>query len=318
MMLARVVQLRYSKAGISSLPPSAQVAQPLGSTSISQCGLDPHNSSQEQPCSCMEPGRLSNHDPVLLYMQQLDEHKKRCELTGRYAEAAAAAARIQDLKSAQGQRMHGELVSMQHRELSHLQQTYQQETQAFDQQWAMRIAACEQGVAAQLTGLRAAHEAQLAAFVVDAETRRPTKPQHSAEYLDNRKTEEQLVKQGQYQRAHQLKVAADALYLSELAATQAAWDAEAELRRRKLIAKQQGEVEVLLQRAGRGRNELELRRLNEAEKRHNRFRARVQELDAMHRLESVHLGAFLDGGQAGKYAPLRDTTIKKKRELLGL
>eukprot|EP00879_Flechtneria_rotunda_P024942 GHRR01026469.1.p1 GENE.GHRR01026469.1~~GHRR01026469.1.p1 ORF type:complete len:309 (+),score=94.81 GHRR01026469.1:1210-2136(+) len=240
MMLARVVQLRYSKAGISSLPPSAQVAQPLGSTSISQCGLDPHNSSQEQPCSCMEPGRLSNHDPVLLYMQQLDEHKKRCELTGRYAEAAAAAARIQDLKSAQGQRMHGELVSMQHRELSHLQQTYQQETQAFDQQWAMRIAACEQGVAAQLTGLRAAHEAQLAAFVVDAETRRPTKPQHSAEYLDNRKTEEQLVKQGQYQRAHQLKVAADALYLSELAATQAAWDAEAELRRRKLIAKQQG------------------------------------------------------------------------------
>eukprot|EP00879_Flechtneria_rotunda_P033211 GHRR01036758.1.p1 GENE.GHRR01036758.1~~GHRR01036758.1.p1 ORF type:complete len:213 (+),score=59.93 GHRR01036758.1:415-1053(+) len=146
-----VVQLRYSKAGISSLPPSAQVAQPLGSTSISQCGLDPHNSSQEQPCSCMEPGRLSNHDPVLLYMQQLDEHKKRCELTGRYAEAAAAAARIQDLKSAQGQRMHGELVSMQHRELSHLQQTYQQVSMARQPASAPGIRQQSEGCGWQLT-----------------------------------------------------------------------------------------------------------------------------------------------------------------------
>lgn len=36
------------------------------------------------------------------------------------------------------------------------------------------------------------------------------------------------------------------------------------------------ELEVLLQRASRGRNELELRRLDEANQRHNRFRCMVQ------------------------------------------
>lgn len=37
-----------------------------------------------------------------------------------------------------------------------------------------------------------------------------------------------------------------------------------------------GELEALLQRAARGRDELELRRLDEAEKRGNRFRCVVQ------------------------------------------
>jgi hypothetical protein len=40
-----------------------------------------------------------------------------------------------------------------------------------------------------------------------------------------------------------------------------------------------GELDVLLQRAARGRDELELRRLDEAEKRGNRFRCMVQVSD---------------------------------------
>lgn len=165
-----------------------------------------------------------------------------------------------------------------------------------------------------------------------------------------------------------------------------------------------GELEVLLQRAARGRDELELRRLDEAEKRGNRFRCVVQvrdvadclqaacpcqaatpgygrqpfllcnpacamhlhqvwccnsvcnhvtgvlltqygclllayqlrkglsapglylqnrsflqDLDSVHRLEVVHLERFLDGqAQAGKYVPLRDSTLSSKRELLDL
>jgi hypothetical protein len=37
-----------------------------------------------------------------------------------------------------------------------------------------------------------------------------------------------------------------------------------------------GELEAFLARAARGRNELELRRVDEADKRQNRFRAQVQ------------------------------------------
>jgi hypothetical protein len=50
-----------------------------------------------------------------------------------------------------------------------------------------------------------------------------------------------LLLQGQYRKAHELKVAADAMYAEELAATQAGWDSEVALRKTRLLAKQQGE-----------------------------------------------------------------------------
>lgn len=284
-----------------------------------------HNSSssckQQLPgMGSQQPGlQQQSDDAMLAYMQRLEEHRKRCDLSGRYAEAAAAAKRMQDLKAAQAERLQGQLAVQQHSEICQLQERYQQETQLFDQQWRERVAAYEAGVAGQLATLRAAHEAQLADFLLQAEVRRPGQPQHSADYLNSRKVEEVLVKQGQYRKAHELKVAADAMYHEELASTQAAWDSEVALRKTRLQAKQQGELDVLLQRAARGRDELELRRRDEAGKRGNRFRCMVQELDGMQRLEALHLQHFLEGSALpGKYMPLRDSTFKRKRELLGL
>lgn len=50
-----------------------------------------------------------------------------------------------------------------------------------------------------------------------------------------------LMMQGEYRRAHEVKVSTDALYESELAATHQAWELVVELKKNKLIAKQQGE-----------------------------------------------------------------------------
>jgi hypothetical protein len=44
----------------------------------------------------------------------------------RYAEAAAAAKRMQDLKAAQAERLQGELAGQQHSEICQLQERYQQ------------------------------------------------------------------------------------------------------------------------------------------------------------------------------------------------
>lgn len=46
--------------------------------------------------------------------------------------------------------------------------------------------------------------------------------------------------QGEYHRAHEVKVSTDALYESEMAATQKAWELVVELKTNKLLAKQQG------------------------------------------------------------------------------
>lgn len=72
---------------------------------------------------------------------------------------------------------------------------YLQETAAFDADWRSKVTAYEAGVAAQLTALKAAHEAQMADVLLQCEVNRPVKPHHSAEYLNNRKVEERLVKQ---------------------------------------------------------------------------------------------------------------------------
>ncbi len=47
--------------------------------------------------------------------------------------------------------------------------------------------------------------------------------------------------QGEYRRAHEVKLSTDALYETELAATHQAWELVVELKKNKLITKQQGE-----------------------------------------------------------------------------
>ena len=48
--------------------------------------------------------------------------------------------------------------------------------------------------------------------------------------------------QGEYRRAHEMKLSTDALYESELAATHQAWELVVELKKNKLIAKQQSKL----------------------------------------------------------------------------
>lgn len=50
--------------------------------------------------------------------------------------------------------------------------------------------------------------------------------------------------QGEYRRAHEVKLSTDALYETELAATHQAWELVIELKKNKLLAKQQGECAI--------------------------------------------------------------------------
>ncbi|KAF8065831.1 hypothetical protein HT031_002891 [Scenedesmus sp. PABB004] len=251
------------------------------------------------------------------HIARLEDHRRLCELSGRYAEAAAAAARVRELRGAQAARLRGDLGALHRAELAAVQERHARSTASFDAGWRARVGDYEAGVAAQQAALCATHDAAVAAFDLAAELQRPAKPVHSGDYIAQRRTEELLVKQGAYRKAHALKVAADGLFVGELAATHAAWDADVQLRRAKLLIKQQGEADAALQRAARGRDELELRRLDEAQRRHNRLRCVVQGLEGMHRLETVQLESWLEGGAEGAFAPLRESAaFRRKREQL--
>ncbi|KAI8472712.1 MAG: hypothetical protein J3K34DRAFT_413383 [Monoraphidium minutum] len=84
-----------------------------------------------------------------------------------------------------------------------------------------------------------------------------------------------------------------------MAAAEAAAEAGWALKAGRMAAKQQAELEVLLQRAGSGRDELELRRLEEDARRTARLRVACQELCGLHRLEVAHLEHWLEGSRRG-------------------
>lgn len=50
--------------------------------------------------------------------------------------------------------------------------------------------------------------------------------------------------QGEYRKAHELKAAADAMYYTELASTQAAWDSQTNMKITKLQEKHQSKLDA--------------------------------------------------------------------------
>jgi hypothetical protein len=70
-----------------------------------------------------------------------------------------------------------------------------QDSQGFDVKWRNRVSEYEASVATQLCNLKQQHEAQMTDLLIQCETERPSRPQHSADILNGRKIEEALVKQ---------------------------------------------------------------------------------------------------------------------------
>jgi len=268
--------------------------------------------------SYLETGNLTYDEAVLSYLMKLDDHRKKCEVEGRYDEARAAANRLADLKTAQVERLRSELVANQARELEEVHKVFDEETGKFVALWDRRVREYETNFGRAVEDLRAAHEEQRARYTEELLTRKPLRPKPSRDYLNQKRIEESLAKNRQYQRASEVRAAADELLAAEIEAAQAAYEAEQRLRVTKFSAKQQQEFEALLQRGARGRDELELRRVAETERRTYRFRNIVMELENLHRLEIVQLESFLDNQvQAGKAVPLKDVSaFRRKREVL--
>lgn len=75
-------------------------------------------------------------------------------------------------------------------------------------------------------------------FAVSLQTKRPTKPRNSSEYLKQRKVQDLLAHSGSYAKARQVKEVADQLYEAELQSTVSTFEAESRLKLVKFAAKQ--------------------------------------------------------------------------------
>ncbi|KXZ51942.1 hypothetical protein GPECTOR_11g67 [Gonium pectorale] len=261
--------------------------------------------------SYLETGSLHVDEAVVAYMSRLEEHRRRCEGEGRYQEAKVAARRLADLRTAQVEKLRQDLYGSQARELEEVQCVYDEETAKFDGVWENRMREHAANLQKATADLQSSHREQLAAFVADLQRRRPTRARPSRDYLTQREVQDKLAKAQLYGRATQVKTMADELYQADLESTIAAWEAESKLKIAKLQARQQTEYEALQQRGSKGRDELELKRLAEKERRTLRYRNIIM-------LEMAHLENFLDAQVlAGKATPLKDPgAFRRRREQL--
>jgi hypothetical protein len=94
--------------------------------------------------------------------------------------------------------------------------------------------------------------------------------------------------QGKYEEAEAVKKLADKMEKAEMNATQGTYEAEVALKEQQLRSKQQQEIEGLLHRAGRGRDELRLTRQLDLERRQQRFKNVTAELHNL-QVRSNHL-----------------------------
>mmetsp|Transcript_11125 Transcript_11125/g.19420 ORF Transcript_11125/g.19420 Transcript_11125/m.19420 type:complete len:389 (-) Transcript_11125:875-2041(-) len=263
-------------------------------------------------------GHLANDETVISYLAKLEEHRRKCEAEGRYQEAQAASIRLQDLKTAQVAKLRQDLIVNQSKELEEVRLVFEGEAGNFAAMWDNRVAEYETNFRQAVGSCKAAHDQQRQQYVETLLNKRPTKPKPSREYLQQRNMEVNLAKNKQYLQAVKVKEAADELYLAELEQTQATFETEQKLKVSKFTSKQQQEFGSLLQRAARGRDELELRRISESERRMFRYRNVVAELENLHNLEMVQLESFLDAQvAAGKAVPLKDEGVfRRKREAI--
>ncbi|KAG2497380.1 hypothetical protein HYH03_004538 [Edaphochlamys debaryana] len=305
--------LRGEPSG-SALGPGGWPGEPSSSSSPAR----PFKRLITKNRSYLETGNLHVDEAVVSYMGKLEEHRRRCEAEGRYQEAKVATKRLADLKTAQVDRLRQELAANQVRELEEVQGVYEEETAKFHLIWDSRMREYAGSVVRAVEELRANQQLQLAGFVEELQRKRPQRARPSRDYLHQREVQDKLAKAQLYGRATQVKNMADALYQAELEATLAQWEAESKLKISKVQARQQTEYEALLQRGNKGRDELELKRVAETERRTLRFRNIVSELEQLHKLEMAHLENFLDGQVlAGKATPLRDPgAFRRRREQL--
>ena len=169
------------------------------------------------------------------------------------------------------------------------------------QLWDSKEGEYDTAVEEQLRRLAEAQRSRLDDFAAEAAARAPRRPQPSKSLLEQRSRQAALAKLGQYEDAEAVQRLADRLEAAETAAARDTYEAEMAFKEQQLRAKQQAELEGLLERAARGREQLRAARLADQERRQRRFRNVLSELESLQRLEFAQLEHFLMTQQlAGK------------------
>lgn len=252
----------------------------------------------------LENGRLTEDEAVLGFVRALEEHRRKCEKEGKYMEARVATKRLHDLKVHEEQKRKEEVRQRHLKERLEAEQAFAVEQEQHTKLWEEKVVEYEAWVNEQQERLQVLHVAKFEEFKAQVELKVPRRPQFSKELLNQKHIQENLAKQRKYIEAEKLREICHKMEAAELQATLLTYEAEVELKAQQVKAKQQQEMEALLARADRTRHEMRITRTLDFERRKQRFRNIMAELENAQKLENVQLEYFLEQQTlAGKRDP---------------
>mmetsp|Transcript_12164 Transcript_12164/g.29409 ORF Transcript_12164/g.29409 Transcript_12164/m.29409 type:complete len:414 (+) Transcript_12164:320-1561(+) len=255
--------------------------------------------------SFLENGRLTEDEAVLGFLRALEEHRRKCEKEGKYMEARVATKRLHDLKVHEEQKRKEEVRQRHLSERLESERAFGIEQEQHNKLWEEKVMEYEAWVGEQMERLKRLHIAKFEEFRAEAEVKVPRRPQFSKDLLNQKKIQDNLAKQRKYVEAEKLRDINDKVELAEMQATISTYEAEVSLKGQQLRVKQVQEMDALITRADRTRHEMRITRSLDFERRKQRFRNIMNELENAQKLENVQLEYFLDQQTlAGKRNPM--------------
>jgi len=226
------------------------------------------------------------------FLEILEEHRKNCEMEGKYVEAEIAKNRLEELKIHEQRRRCEALRSRQIAERLGVEEAHMLEFQQFNQKWDKKMEEFNRNAKKLEEDMKARHAHALREFQTKLISK-PMKPKFSKELLNLRRIQEHLARQRDYTEAHKMKLKADSLENWELEKQQNARQRSMFQKEAKFKHKQKLELNALRQRVSTGKQSQKKARQVDLEQLLQRYQNVKSELEAQQTLEKIRMEKYM-------------------------
>jgi hypothetical protein len=225
-------------------------------------------------------------DAVQDFINILEEHRRNCESQGKYVEAEIAKQRLEELKLHEENRRREAMRSRHIAERLGVEEAHMLEFQQFNMIWEKKMEAYEENAVKLIQSMKERHAAELQAFRQKLISAAP-KPKFSKEYLNLRRIQEVLAKQGNYAEAAKMKNKADELMAWEEEKWSNQRMAEMYQKEMRFRHKLKAELVALKKRVSTGKQEQKKQRQRDLERLLQRYQNVKAELEQQQNLETI-------------------------------
>lgn len=245
---------------------------------------------QQQPQEPDGNEESAVHDFLVI----LEEHRKNCEVQGKYVEAEIAKNRLEELRNHEFSRRKEALRSRQIAERLGVEEAHMLEFQQFNAAWEAKFSEYEKKAQELDERMKNRHSNEIIEFQKKVEEQlQNARPKFSKHLLDIRSIQHTLAKQKEYAEAHKTKIKADLLEAQELDRYHQQAAQKNANKEQQYVVKQSQEIAALQKRIQTGRDELKKQRQIELERLLQRYQNVKNELESQQNIERLRAEKYL-------------------------